>query len=105
MVRGRRHARFHAHVRLHRTRHFDRMYASGGSEKLSREVTHNRGAGKRRAGYYPNSLIAAKCNAVGFFKPRFANSIIFSATNWVMAWSRSLNPSASHVITKAFAIA
>ena len=55
--------------------------------------------------YYPNSFIAARCNAVAFFKPRFANSMIFSATNWVMASSRSLNPSASHVVTKAFAIA
>ena len=65
----------------------------------------DRGGGKRRAGYYPNSLIAAKCNAVGFFKPLFANSMIFSATSWVMASSRLLNPSASHVITNAFATA
>jgi len=57
------------------------------------------------SGYYPNSLIAAKCNAVGFFKPLFANSMIFSATNWVMASSRLLKPSASHVITKAFVTA
>jgi hypothetical protein len=42
-----------------------------------------------------NSFIAAKRNAVGVFKPRFANSMIFSATNWVVASSRLLNPSAS----------
>src|SRR5262249_18043398 len=52
-----------------------------------------------------NSLIAARCNAVEFLSPRCANSMIFSATNLVMASSRLLNPSASHVITNAFATA
>jgi len=71
----------------------------------SASLRQSRAAGGGGRAYYPNSLIVAKRNAVGVLRPRFANSMIFSATSWVMASSRSLNPSASHVATKAFVIA
>ena len=46
------------------------------------------------------SFMAMGCIAVGFRRPRCASSTIFSATSVIIASVRSVNPSASQVLTK-----